>query len=311
MARKKKAEVQATETTAPTDVTNTDLVTVKRNLDVALTKIESGRINEEQGKKQWIEGTLELIAGLDDGRNRFSSDQTFGKWLDENGYDDRITRHDRSALLNMAKHPDITREVLEQTHSRSWQLIWRDEIQPRLPNARQPADGKSDAVTALVQLGFGQRQAEAAVEAAAVEAGDANTAELIRLSFNRPELTSANTRRPKKNGARRQANGERKPQWLTNIEGWYRNKVEAVNAITNEITTVMENCTPEQRKLLAALEPTLLLDAAYSLEEKSAEFVEFVDTQLEEAANALIQKSSRVVVTPRKRRASTPAQPGV
>jgi hypothetical protein len=301
-----------------TEPTTTLTNGIKSDLDAAWKKVQDGLEREAEGRELWIKGMEQLITALCDARRHLPADQEFHKWLTDYGYgEDRLNRHDRAALLNMGDVFNVTRDVLKQTHRRSWQLIWREEIQPlldgepRLPNARQPADGKSDAVTALVQLGFGQRQAEAAVEAAAVEAGDANTAELIRLSFNRPELTSANTRRPKKNGARRQANGERKPQWLTNIEGWYRNKVEAVNAITNEITTVMENCTPEQRKLLAALEPTLLLDAAYSLEEKSAEFVEFVDTQLEEAANALIQKSSRVVVTPRKRRASTPAQPGV
>jgi len=52
------------------------------------------------------------------------------------------------------------------------------------------------------------------------------------------------------------------------------------------------------------------LDASQSLEKKSAEFVDWVDTPLEKAADAL---SSRTVVTPapkRSRRASTkPVQP--
>src|SRR5262249_17231401 len=45
----------------------------------------------------------------------------------------RIKRHDRSALLNMAQHLNVTRNVLEQTHRRSWRLIWEEEIQPGCP----------------------------------------------------------------------------------------------------------------------------------------------------------------------------------
>jgi hypothetical protein len=115
----------------------------------------------------------------------------------------------------------------------------------------------------------------------------------------------------KAKGAKKEASGERKPEWLRNIEGWFNNQVTAANAVTNELNTIMEKCNPEQRKQLATLEPTLLLDAAQSLEKKSAEFVDWIDTPLEEAADALNQK--RTVVTPapkRTRRAAKPVQPG-
>src|SRR5262249_22286397 len=114
----------------------------KSKLDLAWGKIENGKKQEAEGRKLWIEGTLELINILDDARNRLGSDKAFGTWLSNSGYGDRITRHDRTALLNMAKHPALTRKVLGETTRRSWQLIWRDEIQPQLPNARQPADGE-------------------------------------------------------------------------------------------------------------------------------------------------------------------------
>jgi len=120
------------------------LTNIKSNLVLAWEKIQDGLQQEAEGTNLWIEGTLELINILDDARNRLGSDQAFGKWLTENGYgEDRITRHDRSALLNMAEHLNVTREVLEQTHRRSWRLIWEEEIQPRLPTAGQPADSDS------------------------------------------------------------------------------------------------------------------------------------------------------------------------
>ena len=231
--------------------------TTNIDLDIAWTKITEGRQQEEQGRKLWIEGTLEIINILHVARQGLASDQAFGKWLSDSGYgEERITRQDRAALLNMAKHPDLTREVLEQTHSRSWQLIWRDEIQPQLPNARQPADGEST------------------------------------------EEVPAVTRRPKKNGAQR----VQKPEALKNIEGWYGEQIAAVNAIINELNKTMEKCDPELRKQLAVLEPSLLLDASQNLEKKAAEFADWVDTPLEQAADA----SSRVVVTKRARRASQP-----
>jgi hypothetical protein len=69
-------------------------------------KIQDGLRQEAEGRKPWIEGTLELTNTLDDARKRLGSDQAFGTWLTENGYgENRIKRHDRVALLNMALHP--------------------------------------------------------------------------------------------------------------------------------------------------------------------------------------------------------------
>jgi hypothetical protein len=133
------AKQNTADTTTTTDI---DPI-VKSNLDLAWMKIEKGAQQEAEGRKLWIEGTLELINILDDARNRLGSDQAFGTWLTDNGYDENlITRHDRSALLNMALDLNLTREVLEQTHRRSWRHIWEEEVQPRLPHAGQPPDAK-------------------------------------------------------------------------------------------------------------------------------------------------------------------------
>jgi hypothetical protein len=106
-------------------------------------KIQNALQQEAEGHKLWIQGTLELIRSLDDARKRLGSDQAFGTWLTDNGYgENRITRHDRAALLNMALDLNVTREVLEKTNRRSWRLIWEDEIQNRLPSTGQPPDDK-------------------------------------------------------------------------------------------------------------------------------------------------------------------------
>ena len=123
-----------------TDATKPD---GKSNLDLAWVKIQNARQQETEGKKLWIEGTLELISILDDAHKRLGSDQAFGTWLSDNGYgENRITRHDRSALLNMAADLNLTLEVLAQTHRRSWRHIWEEEVQSRLPHEGQPTDAK-------------------------------------------------------------------------------------------------------------------------------------------------------------------------
>jgi len=256
-------KVQAADTSA--------LTNIKSNLDLAWVKIQDGLQREAEGRKLWVEGTLELIQILDKARGDFASDQEFGRWLKQKG--PPINEMDRKAYLNMALNMDLTRKILEQTERRSPQLIWREEIQPKLVSANQPAVTNGKTI-----------EEEPVVE--------------------KP------TRRPRRaRGAKKEASGERKPEWLRNIEGWFNNQVATVNAVTNELNKIMEDCKPEQRSLLGTLEPTLLLDASQSLEKKSAEFVDWVDTPLEKAADAL---SSRAVVTPspkRSRRASKPVQP--
>jgi hypothetical protein len=112
----------------------------KGSLDCAWEKITKGERQEAEGKKLWIEGTLELINILHDARQTFGPDQDFGKWLTESGYgENRISRQDRAALLKMALNLADTRKALEETHRRSWRCIWEEEIQPGLPNGGQPA----------------------------------------------------------------------------------------------------------------------------------------------------------------------------
>jgi hypothetical protein len=139
----KQIEVQAADTN--------ELTNIKSNLDLVWAKIQNALQQEAEGKKLWIEGTLELINILDSARKRLGSDQAFGKWLTDSGYGDLITRHDRSALLNMALHPNLTLEVLKQTHRRSWRHIWEEEVQPRLPHVGQPADGEQHEETAVTR----------------------------------------------------------------------------------------------------------------------------------------------------------------
>jgi hypothetical protein len=113
---------------------------VRTQLDLPWTKVHNALAQEAEGRKGWIEGTLELSTILGDARKRYDSDQAFSAWLTEHGYgEDRLTRRDRQALINMALDLNVTRNVLQETHRRSWRLIWEEEVKPRLPSGGQPA----------------------------------------------------------------------------------------------------------------------------------------------------------------------------
>jgi hypothetical protein len=259
-------KTQATDTSALTDI--------KSNLDIAWGKIEKGLAQEAEGKKLWIEGTLELINILDDARKRFPSDKEFGTWLTDNGYGvDRLKRNDRTALLNMAMALDqnLTRQVLEQTHRRSWRLIWEEEVQPLLHSAVQPADGESP------------------------EANPANNSEQS-AGEKKP------TRRP------RRSNGTRKPkeEWGKELKDFLSDGLLAANALIR-IKNSIQQCTPEKQAELKEQKVTAEWSEKIGEGSKASAWIcDWANGLLEEEADALEQQG-RVVRTPA--RASKQVQP--
>jgi hypothetical protein len=79
---------------------------------------------------EWIEATLAYAQLLVTARQAQPSNQAFNQWLVANDLDD-VSKDDRAALLNIAAHPDLFRDVA-LSERRSWQHVWRDEMQPRL-----------------------------------------------------------------------------------------------------------------------------------------------------------------------------------
>jgi hypothetical protein len=254
-----------------TTTTNIDPI-VKSNLDIAWGKIEKGLALEAEGRKLWVEGTIELITILDDARKRFASDQEFGTWLTDNGYgEDRITRHQRTALLNMAEHLDLTREVLEQTHRLSWEQIWIHQIQPGLPGTRQPADGESP------------------------EANPANNSEQS-AGEKKP------TRRPRKGNSKKKP----KEEWGKDLNEFMSDGVLAANALIRIKNNIL-GCSPEKRAEL--LEEKVTPEWSDKIDEgrKAAVWIcDWANGLQQEEADALEQQG-RVVRTPA--RASKQVQP--
>jgi hypothetical protein len=100
-------------------------------MSTLVDRIKAAYERSVNGRKEWIEGTLELAATFTEARTRFPSDIAFGVWLAQNELD-WLGKDDRSALLGMASGFDLTRTVLEETKSTSLRVIWRDEVEPRL-----------------------------------------------------------------------------------------------------------------------------------------------------------------------------------
>ncbi|MBV8524985.1 MAG: hypothetical protein JOY71_23175 [Acetobacteraceae bacterium] len=80
----------------------------------------------------WIATRVELALALKQGRDRHrGDDRRFGAWLDARGLDHKLVNHqDRAALLNIADHVGLFREVMAEATSRCPQLIWRDHMKP-------------------------------------------------------------------------------------------------------------------------------------------------------------------------------------
>src|SRR5262249_32457261 len=238
------------------------LTNIKSNLDLAWVKIQNAVQQEAEGHNLWIEGTLELINILDDARKRLVSDQAFGAWLDEAGYRDKINRNDRQALLNMAEHPQCTREELNQTHRRSWRLIWEEEIQPRLHNAVQPTEGESP------------------------EATPTNNPEQPAEPEKKP------TRRP------RRGNGTRKPkeEWGKDLKDFLSDGLLAANALIRIKNSICA-CSPEKKAELKKQKVTTeWADKIDEARKASAWICDWANGLLEEGADALEQQG-RVVRT--------------
>jgi hypothetical protein len=81
--------------------------------------------------EQWIEKTITLALELKAVRDECHSNQEFSVWLAENDCDD-LSKNTRAALINIAEHLELSREVLQITDRRSVELIWDKEIKPKI-----------------------------------------------------------------------------------------------------------------------------------------------------------------------------------
>jgi hypothetical protein len=104
------------------------------NTTVLYVLADSIRANYKRtqfGRREWIEGSLDLARNFWKARQEFDDNQEFSVWLVKNDLD-YFNKDDRAALINMGEDIELTKRVLEETRLFSYQLIWRDDIKPRL-----------------------------------------------------------------------------------------------------------------------------------------------------------------------------------
>jgi hypothetical protein len=114
-----------------------DVITLPKFLDVLVQRIRSAYERTEHGRREWIEGTLELAAALAEARARVPADRQFSHWIVDAGLED-INHQDRAALISMAADLPATRRVLEETKRLSWRLIWDEEMKAWFTSAGKP-----------------------------------------------------------------------------------------------------------------------------------------------------------------------------
>jgi hypothetical protein len=95
----------------------------------------SGYEHSKLGREQWIQGTLSMCEALYRARQRRPSNKEFNEWLEMNKLTSFHNHQDRAALIQMGEHYALTLQVLDKTERWSYQLIWEEEVKPRLTNA--------------------------------------------------------------------------------------------------------------------------------------------------------------------------------
>lgn len=100
-------------------------------MKIAADDIRTAYEKTQAGLAEWRSNTMALAQALLHGRELLDSDNAFHAWLVSNQLD-IIKRHDREALLNMARNPAVAAKVINTTDRTSWQYIWEREIKLQL-----------------------------------------------------------------------------------------------------------------------------------------------------------------------------------
>jgi hypothetical protein len=109
-----------------------ELAAIAEDARAALARAMAAVATVGKGRAAWGTATMALAGKLKRGRElNQNDDRAFGEWLQANRLDS-ISRDDREALLNMARHSEIATATLATTERLSWQNVWRKEIRPKL-----------------------------------------------------------------------------------------------------------------------------------------------------------------------------------
>src|SRR4051812_26809772 len=101
-----------------------------KTLKLLAERYRAGLKRAEGGRKEWIEGVLDMATTLAEAREQFPANQAFKEWLEEHNLHEVHNDHERAALIGMGQNLDLARSVLQETERNSLRYIWEDEMQP-------------------------------------------------------------------------------------------------------------------------------------------------------------------------------------
>src|SRR5262245_62728775 len=117
-----------------------NIIQMPTPMNVLADRIRDALAQADRSRIEWVEATLDLATTLKEARERFPSNEAFAHWLVDSKLDaDMMGHQTRAALINMAANLALARIVLQETNRNSWQLIWREEMKPRLTSASKTA----------------------------------------------------------------------------------------------------------------------------------------------------------------------------
>lgn len=165
-----------------------EVITMPATLSVLAERIRKACKTVLDSKEAWVETTIELAMAFAEARDRISGNREYYTWIVQNELD-IINRMDRHALISMARHIEISRIVLQETQRTSWQMVWKQEIQPRI-SSMTTESATTETATPAEPLKRRSREPAAAqdVEAAQRLIGSLDT--LVR-AFDSLDLAAA------------------------------------------------------------------------------------------------------------------------
>jgi hypothetical protein len=103
-----------------------NIVPMPSPLDRLADQIRADLGRQDHGREEWIEATLDLCHHLAEARAEIRTDVDFGRWCETQGFD--LNPHDRAAAIEMGRHLEQARQVLQVTERRSIRYIYDREF---------------------------------------------------------------------------------------------------------------------------------------------------------------------------------------
>jgi len=94
-------------------------------LDLIKRRIEASHERANKGGAEWVEGSLQLMIALREGKDYIPPHITFKNWLITNKLD-FYSKDERSALLGLSTDLELARQLLTESKTQSYLTIWRE-----------------------------------------------------------------------------------------------------------------------------------------------------------------------------------------